>query len=125
VRKLRENPGELEILGDGTQTKSYLYIDDCVDAVLTAYESMRGRVEVLNVGSENQVGVREIAEIVVEEMRLKGVGFRFTGGVDGGRGWVGDVKNMLLDVTKLKAKGWKPKYNSKEAVRQTTRQITT
>jgi len=125
VRKLRENPGELEILGDGTQTKSYLYIDDCVDAVLTAFECMRGRVEVLNVGSEDQVGVREIAEIVVEEMQLKGVGFRFTGGVDGGRGWVGDVKNMLLDVTKLKAKGWKPKYNSKEAVRQTTRRITT
>ena len=43
--------------------------------------------------------------------------------VDGGRGWVGDVKNMLLDVTKLKAKGWKPKYNSKEAVRQTARWI--
>ena len=125
VRKLRENPGELEILGDGTQTKSYLYIDDCVGAVLTAFECMRGRVEVLNVGSEDQVGVREIAETVVEEMRLKGVGFRFTGGVDGGRGWVGDVKNMLLDVTKLKAKGWKPKYNSKEAVRQTTRRITT
>ena len=74
-------------------------------------------------GSEDQVGVREIAEIVVEEMGLKGVGFRFTGGVDGGRGWVGDVKNMLLDVTKLRAKGWKPKYNSGEAVRQTARWI--
>jgi UDP-glucose 4-epimerase len=125
VRKLREDPGELEILGDGTQTKSYLYIDDCVSAVLTAFERMRGRVEVLNVGSEDQVGVREIADVVVEEMRLKDVNFRFTGGVDGGRGWVGDVKNMLLDVTRLKAKGWKPKYNSKEAVRQTARRIAT
>jgi UDP-glucose 4-epimerase len=125
VRKLRENPRELEILGDGTQTKSYLYIDDCVSAVLTAVERMRGNVEVLNVGSEDQVGVREIAEVVVEEMRLKDVNFRFTGGVDGGRGWVGDVKNMLLDVTRLKAKGWKPKYNSKEAVRQTARRIAT
>ena len=125
VRKLRENPGELEILGDGTQTKSYLYIDDCVNAVLTAFECMQGNVEVLNVGSEDQVGVREIAEVVVEEMRLKGVGFRFTGGVDGGRGWVGDVKNMLLDVTRLKAKVWKPEYNSKEAVRQTVKRIVT
>ena len=125
VRKLRENPGELEILGDGTQTKSYLYIDDCVNAVLTAFECMQGNVEVLNVGSEDQVGVREIAEVVVEEMGLKDVNFRFTGGVDGGRGWVGDVKNMLLDVTRLKAKVWKPEYNSKEAVRQTVKRIVT
>jgi UDP-glucose 4-epimerase len=125
VRKMRENPGELEILGDGTQTKSYLYIDDCVNAVLTAFECMQGTVKVLNVGSEDQVGVREIAEVVVEEMGLKDVNFRFTGGVDGGRGWVGDVKNMLLDVTRLKAKGWKPQYSSKEAVRQTARRIAT
>ena len=57
VRKLRENPRLLEILGDGTQTKSYLYIDDCISAVLTGFESVQGRVEVLNVGSEDQVGV--------------------------------------------------------------------
>jgi len=123
AKKLRENPREREILGDGTQTKSYVYIDDCISAVLTAFECMRGRVEVLNVGSEDQISVREIAEVVVEELGVKGVVFRFMGGVDGGRGWVGDVKNMLLDVTKLKAKGWKPKYNSKEAVRQMARWI--
>ena len=69
--------------------------------------------------------LREIAEIIVEQMGLKDVGFSFTGGVEGGRGWVGDVKNMLLDVTRLKAKGWKPKYNSKEAVRQTVKRIKT
>ncbi|MCK4435022.1 NAD-dependent epimerase/dehydratase family protein, partial [Candidatus Bathyarchaeota archaeon] len=125
IRKLQENPKLLEILGDGTQTKSYLYIDDCIRAVLTGFEAVQGRVEVLNVGSEDQVGVHEIAEIVVEEMGLKDVGFSFTGGVEGGRGWVGDVKNMLLDVTRLKTKGWKPKYNSKEAVRQTARWIET
>jgi len=123
VKKLRENAKLLEILGDGTQTKSYLYIEDCVSAVLTGFEAMQGRVEVLNVGSEDQVSVREIAEIVVEEMGLKDVMFRFTGGVKGGRGWVGDVKNMLLDVGRLKAKGWKPKYNSGEAVKETTRRI--
>ena len=86
MRKLQENPKLLEILGDGTQTKSYLYIDDCINAVLTGFESMQGRVEVLNVGSEDQVGVREIAEIIIEEMGLKDVGFSFTGGVEGGRG---------------------------------------
>lgn len=123
VKKLRENPKELEILGDGTQIKSYLYIDDCISAVLASFMSMQRRVEILNVGSENQVTVREIAEIVVEEMKLKNVHFRFTGGIDCGRGWIGDVKNMLLDVTKLKAKGWKPKYGSKEAIRKTAKSI--
>ncbi len=121
--KLQENPRELEILGDGTQTKSYLYVDDCVSAVLVAFESLGKGVEVLNVGSEDQVGVREIARIVVEEMGLKNVRFRFTGGVNGGRGWVGDVKNMLLDVARLKAKGWKPRYDSRGAVRRTARSI--
>lgn len=123
AKKLQKNPENLEILGDGTQIKSYLYIDDCVNAVLTALKHMQERVEILNVGSEDQVVVHEIARIVTKEMGLKHVQFRFTGGVDGGRGWVGDVKNMFLDVTRLKAKGWKPKYNSGEAVRQTVKSI--
>ena len=123
MKKLQKNPRELEILGDGTQIKSYLHVDDCIKAVLGAFMSMRGRVEVLNVGSEDQVTVREIAEIVVEDLGLTDVCFRFTGGVDGGKGWTGDVKNMLLDVTRLKAKGWKPRYSSREAVRQTTKSL--
>jgi UDP-glucose 4-epimerase len=123
AKKLQENPRELEILGDGTQSKSYLYIDDCVSAVLGAFTSIQGGVEILNVGSEDQITVREIAEIVVEEMKLKNVHFHFTGGIDCGRGWIGDVKNMLLDITKLRAKGWKPKYNSREAIRQTAKSI--
>lgn len=123
VKKLRKNPRDLEILGDGTQIKSYLYINDCVSAILVALNSMHEGIEVLNVGSEDQVSVHEIAKIVVKEMGLTDVHFHFTGGVDGGRGWVGDVKNMLLDVTKLRAKGWKPKYNSREAVRLTAKSI--
>ncbi|RLI31028.1 UDP-glucose 4-epimerase [Candidatus Bathyarchaeota archaeon] len=120
VRKLKENPRELEILGDGSQRKSYLYIDDCIDAMLLGLKkvaSSNNNVEIFNVGSDDQVDVLTIARIVVEEMGLKDVKFRLTGGVDGGRGWVGDVKNMLLDVGKLKFLGWKPRYNSEEAVR--------
>ena len=56
-------------------------------------------------------------------MDLEDVKFNFTGGVDGGRGWIGDVKNMLLDTSKLKSKGWRPKYNSEESVRSTASQI--
>jgi len=123
IRKLRENPGELEILGDGTQRKSYLHVTDCVEAFLLGLDKAHGRVDVFNVGSEDQVDVLTIAKIVSEEMELNNVNFRVTGGVDGGRGWVGDVKNMLLDVSKIKGLGWKPRYNSAEAVRLTVKEM--
>ena len=123
IVKLMKNSKELEILGDGSQTKSYLHVEDCVKAILLAAESSGSRIGVFNVGSEDQVNVRRIAEIVVEEMGLQGVKFRFTGGVDGGRGWPGDVKNMLLDIRKIKALGWRPQYNSEKAVRFTARSL--
>ena len=123
IQKLRKNPNELEILGDGTQTKSYLYISDCVEAILLATENPENHVEVYNVGSEDQINVKTIAEIVIEEMGLKNVKLKPTGGVNGGRGWKGDVKNMLLDISKIKALGWKPKLNSEQAVRKTVREI--
>jgi UDP-glucose 4-epimerase len=125
IQKLKKNPEELEILGDGTQTKSYLHIKDCIDAILLGLENSTEQVEIFNVGSEDQVDVRTIAQIVIEEMRLKNVKLVFTGGVEGGRGWKGDVKNMLLDITKLKRLGWKPKLNSKQAVREATKSLLT
>ncbi|MCP8305472.1 MAG: NAD-dependent epimerase/dehydratase family protein [archaeon] len=123
IDKLKKNSRELEIFGDGNQTKSYLYKDDCIDAILKAYDLSERRVEVFNVGSEDQITVKRIAEILCEEMDLKDVDFDFTGGVDGGRGWVGDVKKMLLDVSKLRSRGWKPRYNSEEAIRLTVGSI--
>jgi len=123
VRKLRANPHELEILGDGTQKKSYLHVEDCVDAILLGLSKIDGSFEVFNVGSEDQVDVLTIAKIVAEEMGLDGIRFMITGGVDGGRGWVGDVKNMLLDICKLKRLGWKPKRHSADSVRLTVREI--
>ena len=56
-------------------------------------------------------------------MGLTKVDLKFTGGVDGGRGWIGDVKNMLLDISKLKSRGWKPKHNSEQAVKLTVQDI--
>ena len=118
IQKLQKNPNILEILGDGTQNKSYLYINDCIEAMLLALEKSTEQVEIYNVGSEDQIDVKTIAEIVAEKMGLQDIKFKFTGGVDGGRGWKGDVKNMLLDVNKIKSLGWKPKLNSKQAIRQ-------
>jgi len=126
IRKLRQNPKELEILGDGNQRKSYLHVKDFVDAVFLALRSFLddGKVvEVYNVGSFDQVNVKRIAEIVSEEMGLQNLEFKLTGGVDGGRGWRGDVKTMLLSADKLLNLGWKPSLNSEEAVRLSCREL--
>jgi UDP-glucose 4-epimerase len=125
IQKLRANPKELEILGDGTQNKSYLYVTDCIEAMLLGLERTKDQVEIYNIGSEDQATVKTIAEIVMEEMRLTNVQFKFTGGVDGGRGWKGDVKNMLLDISRIETLGWKPKHNTKQAIRKATRQAIT
>jgi len=122
-RNPRLHPKQLEILGDGTQTKSYLYINDCTKAILLGLEKSKKQIEIYNVGSEDQVDVKTIAQTVIEEMKLKNVKLKFAGGVDGGRGWKGDVKNMLLDISKLKSLGWKPKLNSEQAIREATRQL--
>jgi UDP-glucose 4-epimerase len=125
TQKLNRNPKKLEILGDGTQTKSYLYITDCIQAMLTGLEKSKRQVEIFNVGSEDQINVKTIAQIIIEEMKLKNVKLTLTGGVDGGRGWKGDVKNMLLDISKLKSLGWKPKFSSKQAIGKTTKHAIT
>lgn len=109
-------------MGDGTQSKSYLHIDDCIKAFLFGLRHARAKVEIFNVGTDDKVSVKAIAKIVVDEMGLKDVQFRFTGGYEG-RGWRGDVRVMLLDASKLKNLGWRPKYNSHEAVRMAARSM--
>jgi UDP-glucose 4-epimerase len=119
IKKLRDNPRRLEILGDGTQTKSYFYIEDCIDAMLYLTDRfLRSgkRVDIFNVGAFDQIGVKRIAEIVTEQMKLPNVQFMFTGGVDGGRGWLGDVKIMNLSIKKLRKAGWEPKYNCEQTI---------
>ncbi|MEI8330485.1 MAG: NAD-dependent epimerase/dehydratase family protein [Methanomicrobiales archaeon] len=114
IKKLGQNPNELEILGDGKQAKSYLEVHECVAAMLFAVGHARGTVNTFNVGSEDWIDVKSIAEIVCEEMHLPNTKFRFTGGE---RGWVGDVPKMQLAVEKIKALCWKPQVGSRESVR--------
>jgi UDP-glucose 4-epimerase len=113
IKKLEQNPGELEILGDGRQTKSYLEVKACVRAMLFAAEKSDGVLNIFNIGSEDWVDVTTIADIIVREMGLSHVKYRFTGGE---RGWVGDVPRMQLAVTKLKALGWEPDTGSLDSV---------
>lgn len=122
MMKLLKNSSSLEVLGDGQQNKSYLYIDDCVNALLQV-SKIEGIFDVFNAGSPDRISVSDIAAIVISELSLSDVKVRFTGGIDGGRGWKGDAKEMLLDNTKLETLGWKAKYGSKEAVTLSTRGI--
>jgi len=121
IRNLRRNRKTLQILGDGTQNKSYLYVDDCVEAILTVAERAQDQVEIFNVGSDDMIDVLAIAEIVADEMDLKEVKMLLTREISDGRGWKGDVRRMLLDISKINKLGWKPKWNSHQAVRLTVK----
>jgi UDP-glucose 4-epimerase len=115
----------LEILGDGTQKKSYLYVRDAVEAsfiILKLAKEVKG-YHVYNIGNEDWVTVKEIADIVVEELGLKNVQYVFKPATLDGRGWPGDVKLMLLDINKIKNIGWRPTLSSAEAIKMTVRNI--
>jgi len=113
VHKLREDPRTLEILGDGRQAKSYLEVRECVNAMLFAAGAAKGPYDVYNVGSEDWIDVKGIADIVVASLGLGKVEYRFTGGE---RGWTGDVPRMLLSIGKIRALGWEPAIGSRESV---------
>jgi UDP-glucose 4-epimerase len=126
IKKIIADPEELEILGDGMQEKSYLYITDLIEAIMHLTERCledNGKTTIYNVGSKDSVTVKEIARVVAEEMDVPKIRFRFTGGVDGGRGWKGDVKKMRLSIKKLLDSGWKPQYSSRRAVELTAREL--
>ena len=123
VNKLRKDPNKLVILGNGRQKKSYIHISDTIDAMIFAAENRKNRVEIFNMGSEDYIDVVRVADIITDVMGLKNVEYEFTGGVDGGGGWKGDVKVMHLSVEKLRNMGWRPKYDSAESVRLTAEAI--
>jgi len=124
TNKLKADPGRLEILGSepGT-TKSYVHVDDCVRGMVIGAEYARNKVEMFNLGSNDRMSVKDIADTVTEVMGLRGVRYEWTGGVQGGRGWIGDVKNMLLSSDKLRSYGWEPTMNSSQAIKRAVREI--
>ncbi|MFP3231161.1 MAG: NAD-dependent epimerase/dehydratase family protein [Acidilobus sp.] len=118
INKLRRNSSSLEVLGDGTQSKSYVHVRDTVKAMyqLLMKAIDKGvRYEAFNVGTPDRVSVLEIAHIVAEAMGLTPQVYT-TGGVDGGRGWKGDVKVMQLSVDKAMSWGWAPEVKSSRDV---------
>lgn len=119
IRKLRRNPKELEILGDGKQCKPYIYVIDLVGAIARLTGDFKKGEEIFNISVESEgTTVTHIAEIVVDVLGLKDVKFNYTGG---DRGWKGDVPRFKYDISKVLSTGWKPKYSSDEAVEQTVK----
>jgi UDP-glucose 4-epimerase len=113
VEGLRRNAHELVILGDGTQCKPYIHVEDCVGAMLFLFAHSREKVNVFNVGSDTATRVTDIAKMLVKEMGLEDVRFRYSGG---DRGWPGDVPQVRFNVDKMNKAGWKAKYTSDQAV---------
>ena len=120
VKKLQKDPNQLEILGNGLQKKSYLYVKDGVTGIFKAMEVFKEKKNIFNLGHIDYMPVTDLAGIVIEEMGLKNVTFNFTGGE---RGWVGDSPLVSLDVSKLNNKGWKAETSLEEGIRRTTRYL--
>lgn len=117
VRALRKDPARLRILGDGGQSKSYVYVEDVIAAVLTAHEKTTQKFQTYNVATGDYITVKEIAELAVDCVGLQrgSVKFEFAGG---DRGWKGDVAVIRLNTDRIRALGWKNKRNSREALRE-------
>jgi UDP-glucose 4-epimerase len=123
IAKLASNPSSLEVLGDGSQTKSYLHVKDCVDGILKGVLNTEEEISTFNVGASDSLPVSNIAAIIVSALGLTNVEIKYSDGLRDGRGWIGDVKTMLLDITKLSNFGWRPRYSSGDAVEITAQEI--
>lgn len=114
-RSLRANPLELRILGNGHQKKSYLYVQDCIDAILLALDKAQGNVNVFNLGTDEYCEVNESIGWITGHLGLNPVR-HYTGGE---RGWIGDSPFIFLDTARIRSLGWKPTMTIREGVIRT------
>lgn len=120
IRKLRSNPKQLQILGDGQQSKSYIYIDDVLDAFFLIWKRGKKPISLYNLTSADFITVTEIANIIIGTMGLRKVKLIYTGG---NVGWKGDVPKVRLSQVLIKKLGWSPKYTTNSAVVQTVKDL--
>ena len=119
-RQLRAHPDYLDVLGDGTQTKSYLYVQDCIDAIFTAIDKAPDKVNIFNLGTDEYCQVKDSIRWISEALGLSPE-LRFTGGK---RGWTGDNPFIFLDCAKIRALGWQPKLTIREGIIRTLHYLT-
>jgi UDP-glucose 4-epimerase len=122
VRRLLADPSRLTILGDGSQSKSYIHVDDVVEAVLVAAERVATPYATFNVATGDYVTVKEIADLVVEVMGLDPAStvYEFTGG---DRGWKGDVPVVRLATDRIRSLGWSNRMTSRQALEASLRSV--
>lgn len=120
VKRLKEDPSQLRILGDGQQSKPYLYVADLIRAIMQFQETGKTGITLYNVGVETQTSVTKIADIVCEKMGLAKIPYHYTGGRGG---WKGDVPRFQYDLDKIHRAGWKARYTSDEAVARTVEDV--
>lgn len=120
VKKLKEDSDRLFILGDGHQKKSYLYVQDCLDAILTVTEKTDDRVNIYNLGTDEYCEVRDSASWIAQKLNVTPE-FEYAGGT---RGWIGDNPFIYLDTKKVRDLGWKPKYTIRQGVEKTVDYLT-
>jgi len=118
-KQLLSNPDELFILGNGEQRKSYLYIQDCIDAIQHAMQHAKDKVNIFNLGTDEYCQVNDSIGWISEYLGLNPK--RVYGG--GERGWIGDNPFIYLDTKKIRALGWKPKLSIKEGVQKTIKYL--
>jgi UDP-glucose 4-epimerase len=122
ILNMRKNSKILNILGDGYQSKPYIHIQDIIKAIECVRLNQKIIYDVYNVASEDTISVKEIADIVISSVNKKSnkVLYNYAGGK---RGWKGDVPTVRLNLKKIKSMGWKPRYNSSEAVKKSVREM--
>jgi len=118
VLRLRDERTHLTVLGDGTQAKPYVYVEDCLDGMELGIANARESVNVYNLAVDDQTTVRQITDWTIEAMGIdrKAIDVQYG---QGPRGWRGDVPQVKLDTRRMTALGWRPKLSSQEAVRRT------
>ena len=114
-KKLLENPDRLDVLGNGKQKKSYLYIQDCIDAILLSIEKSDEKVNIFNLGTDEYCEVNNSIKWICGHLNVSPQ-LVYSGG---DRGWIGDNPFIFLDCSKIRKLGWKPKYTIKEGIIKT------
>lgn len=120
IKKLNANNNELVILGDGKQTKPYIYVTDLVAAIASFMKKTDKGVTLYNLGVDGATSVTSIADIICREMGLDNVSYKYTGGESG---WKGDVPRFMYCLDKIHSQGWYAEYDSDEAVEKTVRNV--